>query len=66
MTYQIYTQPKRLEYIQKNGLTTKILESDLGADTLKVEIEIKDNYELVKLFHAGIEYGMDVIYPIKK
>ena len=64
-THNIYVSESRLEYIKKSGINYHVVAtSDKG--NISIDITIERDHDLMSLFHAGIEYGMDQIINATK
>lgn len=56
MIYTIWLKIKRAEILVSKFEGAKVIEQDEN-DLVKVELEIKDNYDLLLFFQAGHEAG---------
>ena len=61
MTEQIYVATDKIEFLkEKLGNNIEILDGDKYYT--KINITINGGRDLLILFHAGIEYGMDIAF----
>jgi hypothetical protein len=70
ITAQIYTTAKRLEYIIASNIKYTLIDDPnkiIGNDKqVRIEITLEQGSDIMDLFHAGIEYGMDTIIEAHK
>jgi len=59
--FEIWTRKQRLSFIQKEmgDDKVKIIKEDPSDGTVKVEVTLDNEYDVLNLFHAGINYGLD-------
>jgi hypothetical protein len=63
MKYTLWIHEKRLAYIERY-LTVKVLVRE--DDMLKIEINLISDKAVYDLFHAGIEYGIDITERLRE
>ena len=62
MNVDFFTTQERLDYLVKNRVKVKVLgNSENDNEFLHIEVTIEHGVDAMKLFHAGISYGVDYI-----
>ena len=60
MNYEFFTTQERLDSLIEKRLEVKVLgDSETDKEFLHIEVTIKDGMDALKLFHAGIDYGVN-------
>jgi hypothetical protein len=60
-TFRVWSTAGRVDTLVKNmGDKISVIETDRdNPDYVLIDIQIKDNIDILDLFHAGIDYGMN-------
>ena len=66
MNYEFFTTQERLDSLIEKRLEVKVLgDSENDKEFLHIEVTINDGMDALKLFHAGIDYGVkSIIKPL--
>ena len=60
MNYEFFTTQERLDSLIEKRLEVKVLgDSETDKEFLHIEVTIKDGMDALKLFQAGIDYGIN-------
>ena len=60
MNVDFFTTQERLDYLVKNRVKVKVLgNSENDNEFLHIEVTIEHGVDAMKLFHAGISYGIN-------
>jgi hypothetical protein len=60
-TFRVWSTAGRVDTLVKNmGDKISVIETDSdNPDYILIDIQIKDNIDILDLFHAGIDYGIN-------
>ena len=65
-TIELVLLPERFEYLAKNYREEAINILSRGDEFVTFEITIKGPWDVLDLFHSGIDYGINMMVPRAK
>ena len=66
MNYEFFTTQERLDSLIEKRLEVKVLgDSETDKEFLHIEVRINDGMDALKLFQAGIDYGINFAFKRK-
>ena len=65
MNYQLVLTPERIKAIEEQGIVVHHLGNYLD-NYYTIDVTIDNSTDLLKVFHAGIEFGSNEMYQLVK